>query len=128
MTVKINYLNKTNSNYKSNLVLFIDDKFNINGLKKILSNSELSYISDLLKKSDTKKNLFVFEINSNKKIVLISLKKDLKISDIENLGAEFYKLINHGKNSEYNLISESFVGKNQNFIGHFLHGLKLKSN
>ena len=111
MTVKINYLNKTNSNYKSNLVLFIDDKFNINGLKKILSNSELSYISDLLKKSDTKKNLFVFEINSNKKIVLISLKKDLKISDIENLGAEFYKLINHGKNSEYNLISESFVGK-----------------
>ena len=51
----------------------------------------------------------------------------MKTSDIENLGAEFYKRINHGKNSEYFINSDSIVEKNDNFLGHFLHGLKLKS-
>ena len=32
-----------------------------------------------------------------------------------------------GKNSEYFIISDSIVGKINNFLGHFLHGLKLKS-
>ena len=62
-----------------------------------------------------------------KKIVLVSIKKNLKNSDIENLGAELYKKINHGKNSEYFVISDSVVGNNDNLLGHFLHGLKLKS-
>ena len=46
---------------------------------------------------------------------------------MENLGAEFYKRINYGKNSEYFVISDSVPGNNENFLGHFLHGLKLKS-
>ena len=81
----------------------------------------------MLKTIDQKKNLFVFEVNSKKKIVLVSIKKNLKTSDIENLGAEFYKKINFGKNSEYFIISDSVIGKNENFLGYFLHGLKLKS-
>ena len=96
-------------------------------LKKYLSNNEFSYISDLLKTNDLKKNLFVFDVNSKKKIILISIKKNIKISDVENLGAEFYKKINYGKNSEYFLISDSAVSKIDNFLGYFLHGLKLKS-
>ena len=127
MSIKINYSNKTDSKPSANLVLFSNEKFNINGLKKYLSNSEFSYINDLLKTSDLKKNLFVFEVNSKKKIVLISIKNNLKTSDVENLGAEFYKRINYGKNSEYFIISDSIVGKHDNFLGHFLHGLKLKS-
>ena len=62
-----------------------------------------------------------------KKIILISIKKDLKSFDIENLGAEFYGRINYGKNSEYLINSDSIVIRYDNFIGHFLHGLKLKS-
>ena len=89
MSVKIYYSNKTPNKSSSNLVLFVDDKFNINNLKKYLSSTELSYINDLLKNNDLKKNMFLFEINSKKKIMLISIKKDLKISDVENLGAEF---------------------------------------
>ena len=127
MPIKINYLTKTSSEPSANLVLFSNEKFNINGLKKYLSNSEFSYINDLLKTSDLKKNLFVFEVSSKKKIVLISIKNNLKNSDVENLGAEFYKRINYGKNSEYFIISDSIVGKHDNFLGHFLHGLKLKS-
>ena len=109
------------------MVLFCNDKFNINVLKKDLSESEFFYINDLLKTSDVKKNLFVFEVNSKKKIILISIKNNLKSSDIENLGAELYGRINYGKNSEYFVISDSIVGKYDNFLGHFLHGLKLKS-
>ena len=127
MSIKINYSKKTISKSLANLVLFSDEKFSINGLKKSLSSSEFSYINDLLKSSDLKKNLFVFEVNSKKKIVLISIKKDLKSFDIENLGAEFYGRINHGKNSEYFVNSDSIISKHENFIGHFLHGLKLKS-
>jgi len=127
MPIKINHLNKTTNKILGNLVLFADEKFSINGLKNYLSNSEFSYINDLLKTSDLKKNLFIFEVNSKKKIVLISIKKNLKSFDIENLGAEFYGRINHGKNSEYFINTDSIVGKYENFAGHFLHGLKLKS-
>ena len=127
MSIRINYSKKKINKSTLNLVLFSNDKFNVSGLQKILSKAEYLYISDLLKTSDLKKNLLVFEINSKKKIVLISIKKNLKNSDAENLGAEFYNRINFGKNSEYFLDSDSINVKLDNFLGHFLHGLKLKS-
>ena len=67
MTVQINYKSSLKKS-SSNLVLFVDEKFNISGLKEYILNSEFSYISDLLKNSDLKKDLLVFEINSKKKI------------------------------------------------------------
>ena len=69
MSIKINYSNKANKQSSDNLVLFSNEKFNISNLKKYLSNSEFTYINDLLKTSDHKKNMFVFEVNSKKKIV-----------------------------------------------------------
>ena len=127
MTVKINYSNKAISKSSGNLVLFTDEKFNIDNLKKYTSNTEFPYIKDLLKTSDLKKSIFVFEIHSKKKIILISIKKDLKSFDIENLGAEFYSYINYGKNIEYFINSDSIIGKHEYFTDYFLHGLKLKS-
>ena len=126
MSLKIKYL-QTKYKSASNIVLFSDEKFNINKLKIHFSNHEFSYVKDLLKSSDLKKKLLVFELSSKKKIVLVSIKKNSKSSEIENLGAEFYERINHGKNSEYFLISDSLENNNQNFLSHFLHGLKLKS-
>ena len=70
--------------------MFVDDKFNISDIKKFISNQDFSYIKDLIKSNDLKKKLLVFEVNSKKKIILISIKKKLNNSDIENLGAEFY--------------------------------------
>jgi leucyl aminopeptidase len=127
MSIKINYSNKLISKSSANLVLFADEKFNISNLKNYISKTEFFYINDLLKTSDLKKNMFIFEVNSKKKIFLISIKKDLKSFDIENLGAEFYGRINYGKNSEYFMDSDSIIGKHENFLGYFLHGLKLKS-
>jgi leucyl aminopeptidase len=127
MSITINYLKKKPGKATSNLVLFVDEKFNINNLKKHISSAEFTYINDLLKVSDYKKKIFVFEVNSKKKIVVISIKKDLKSFEIENLGAEFYGRVNYGKNSEYFINTDSVSSKNENFMGYFLHGLKLKS-
>ena len=101
MSIKINYSIKSPKKLSANTVLFVDEKFNISHLKKYISVNEFSYISDLLKTSDLKKKFLVFEINSKKKISLISIKKESKQSDFENLGAEFFVNINRGKKSEY---------------------------
>ena len=127
MSVKINYSNKSAVQLSTNTVIFVDEKFNTKNIAKYVSNSEISYINDLLKISDLKKNILIFELNSKKKIVLVSIKKDLKNSDIENLGAEFFGKINHEKKNEYFINSDSVASKTKNFISYFLHGLKLKS-
>ncbi|MDC1224473.1 leucyl aminopeptidase, partial [Pelagibacteraceae bacterium] len=107
--------------------LFADEKFNIGNLKNNLSSSEFSYISDLLETCDLKKNLLVFEVNSKKKIILISIKKNLENTDVENLGAEFYSYINYANKGEFTINGDSIKSKIEDFIGYFLHGLKLKS-
>ncbi len=127
MSININYQKKISEASSANLVLFTNEKYNINNLKKFLSEQEFTYVSDLIKSLDLKKNLLVFELTSKKKIILLSIKSNFKISDIENLGGEFYGRINHGKNNDYFLLSESIATKQSNFLGHFLHGLKLKS-
>jgi leucyl aminopeptidase len=127
MTVQINYKNGASKNVSSNLILFVDEKFNISGLKKHISNSEFSYISDLLKANDLKKDLLFFEINSKKTIFLVSIKKDVKTSDVESLGAKFHGYINYDKKNDYFVNSDTINSKIHNFVGYFLHGLKLKS-
>ena len=107
--------------------MFSNEKFKINNLKNYLSKSEFIYIEDLLKTIDVKKNIFVFDLTSKRKIILISVKNNMKTSEVENLGAEFYGQINQGKNNEYFLISDSLNNKQNNFLGHFLHGLKTKN-
>ncbi len=127
MSINISFKNNSVKKTSANLVLFADERFNTDPLKKYISNTEFAYIKDLLKSIDLSKNLFVFELNSKKKIILISIKKKFETYDIENLGAEFYTRINYGKNSEYFINSDSIISKHKNFIGYFLHGLKLKS-
>ena len=67
MSIKIKYIKKTIGKYSGNLALFSDEKFNINNLKKHLSNSEFSYISDLLKISDLKKNSLFLKSTQKKR-------------------------------------------------------------
>ena len=71
MPVKINYNSTSFKKNSSNLVLFTDDKFNLIPIKKYISKFEFSYVNDLLKASDLKKNLFVFELSSKKKKILV---------------------------------------------------------
>jgi len=128
MTVKIDYTNKSFNTVNSNTIFFCSRNLNIQNLSKNLSSNEFKYIKDLLKTGDSKKNIFFFEINSKKKIILIPIKDNLKSSDIENLGAKFFGHIKSEKKSkEYYIFSDSIKTDNDNFLGYFLHGLKLKS-
>jgi leucyl aminopeptidase len=127
MSIQINYKSDSFKKNPNNFVLFVDENFNIGGLNKYISSIESSYISDLIKTCDLKKKLLVFEVNSKKKIILISIKKNQKTTDVENLGAEFYSYIDYGKKTEFTINADSIKSKIEDFIGYFLHGLKLKS-
>ena len=127
MTIIINYKNVYLKKNSTNLVFFCDEKFNISKLKKFISSKDQLFINDLLKVSDLKKNILSFDISSKKKIILISIKKNITNSDVENLGAKFYNLIKGFKQNAYSLNTDSVSNNFQNYIGNFLHGLKLKS-
>ena len=108
-------------------VNFVDEKYNVVGLKKYISNTEYVFISDLIKSKDPKKKILFFDLNSKKRIILVAINNDLKSSDIEKLGAKFFDLIKDSKQSEYIINSETISKKLNNGVGCFLHGLKLKS-
>ncbi len=127
MNIKVNFKKQVLSKSNANLILFADEKFNISGLKKHFSNTEYSYISDILKKKDTKKKIVTFDISSKKKIILVSLKKNLTDSGAENLGAKTYVILNELKETQYIVNSDTIPNGLKNTLGYFLHGIKLKS-
>jgi leucyl aminopeptidase len=114
MSIKINYKNNILKKSSKNLILFVGEGFDISSLKKYLSNIEFSYINDLLKNSNLKKDILFFEINSQKKIFLVSIKKNLKNSEIENLGAKFHGYVNYDKNNDYSINSDTINDKKEN--------------
>ena len=97
MTIAINYKNSLLKKKVSNLVLFIDEKYNVVGLKNHISNSEYLLISDLIKSKDQKKKFLFFDLNSKKRIILVAINNNLKSSEIEKLGAKFFDLIKDKK-------------------------------
>jgi len=127
MSIQINYNKNAPQKSMSNMVLFVDEKFNILPIKKYLKNLEFSFIRDLLKTSDLKQKILTFDISSKKKIVLVSVAKYLKNFEAENIGANFYDYIKDKKQNDYILNSDTVQSGLKNFIGFFLHGLKLKS-
>ena len=127
MTVNINYKKKISNKTLSNHISFIGEKFNILTLKKYISGSEFSLISDLIKTKNLKKKIVSFDITSKKKIILVSIKKNISNSEAENLGAKFYDLFKDSKKNEFNLNSDTVPSLSKNIVGYFLHGLKLKS-
>ena len=127
MTVTINYKNKSTKISSSNLIMFSDENFNISPLKKHISSSEHNFVKDLIKTMDLKKKIISFTISSKRKIILVSQKKNIKNSDMENLGAKFYDLFKDAKENIFTLNSNTISEKSKNSVGNFLHGLKLKS-
>ena len=127
MNIKILFKNQVSPKSNGNSILFVDERFNITGLKKYIPNSEYFYISDLLNKKDTKKKIVTYEISSKKKIILVSLNKNLTNSDAENLGAKCYVILKELRDKQYSVNSDTIPNGLKNVIGYFLHGIKLKS-
>ena len=94
MSVQVVYKNKAKSSNSGVIALFAEDKFQLKNTRSFLSKNENSYVEKILKnKKNTKENIISFNINERTNLILISLKKGLKGSDVENLGAEFYNFI-----------------------------------
>ncbi len=128
MSITVNYKKNEYKKNSSQLVLFVNENFNLLDLRKYMSKNEYSLINDLLKSRDTKQKILVFEVSSKRKIILISIKKDINNSEIENLGAKFYDFIKtNKKNNQYIINTDHLPYKKINLAEYFLHGLKLKS-
>jgi leucyl aminopeptidase len=128
MTIHINYKSITKNRSSSNKALFLNEKFEVENLKTMFEVPEVSFISKMIRKMDNKKNFVLFDLNLNEKIILIFVKKNLKSADVENLGAEFCHFIKTNFLSKIELNSDTIKPKtDKEFLGRFLHGLKLKS-
>ena len=93
MSIRINYNKPLSKKTNYNVVFFVDEKFHISGLKKFVTKSEYNYTQDLLKSKDLKQKLVISEISSKKKIILVSIEKNIKHFEAENLGAKFYSFL-----------------------------------
>ena len=127
MSVKVIYKNSKFKKNLPNLVLFVEEKFNILSLKKYVTTREYSIISELFKAKDSKKKILTFDINSKRKIILVLLKNSLTSSEAENLGAKFYENFKNSIQNEFKINTDSITNKLENCVGYFLHGIKLKS-
>ena len=128
MSIKINYSNYSKDKTANAYTLFTKENFNTKYIVTFFSNSEITYIQNILKKRDLKKNILSFYLNSKTKIILIDIKNNLELSDIEYMGAEFFTFIKSNNIKELSINPLSIQSKPENdFIGRFLHGFKLKA-
>tara|TARA_B110000285_G_scaffold27709_1_gene27350 strand:+ start:683 stop:2143 length:1461 start_codon:yes stop_codon:yes gene_type:complete len=128
MSIKINYSNYSKDKTTNAYTLFTKENFNTKYIVTFFSNSEITYIQNILKKRDLKKNILSFDLNSKTKIILIDIKNNLELSDIEYMGAEFFTFIKSNNIKELSINPLSIQSKPENdFIGRFLHGFKLKA-
>ena len=94
MSVQVIYKNKAKLSSPGVIALFGNEKFQIKNLKSSFSKIEASYIEKISKnKNNTKENIISFNLNDKTTIILISIKKNLKGSDVEALGAQFYSFV-----------------------------------
>ena len=129
MTIQVVYKNKAKSSNQDVIAVFANENFEIKNARGLLSKNETSSLEKILKnKKKTKENIISFNINEKTTIILVSLKKDLKSFDVENLGAAFYNFIKKNLFNNLSIITDSIKSKpGKDFIGRFMHGIKLKS-
>ena len=131
MPIEITYKKENSDKLAKTFVLFADEGFRALALKKTLLANKVSFVNEIIKKNESKNKKFLaFNLNSNQKVILVSIKKKPTSLDNEKIGAEFCNFVK--TNSLFNLtmveknINE--VKKNNiNFLEEFLHGAELTS-
>ena len=129
MSVQVVYKNRAKSSKSSVVVVFADEKFVVKTTDNFFTRGENSYIQKLINtKKDTKKKIISFNINTKQIVIAVSIKKDIKNNDVENLGANLFNFLINNSYKTISILSGSYkTNSNNNFLGHFLHGFKLKS-
>ena len=127
MSIVISYKKNIAKSTIRNLLYFVDDKYNISGIKKCFTKLESKFIGEFLKSQNLSKEIISFDLSSKKKIILISLRSNINSAKVENLGAKFFNYLKDFKQKEFLIDSDVVPVKIKNFVGLFLHGFKLKS-
>ena len=107
MSLEIHYKKSVFNKNSLNSILFVEEKFNIKTLKKHMLSTEYSFINDILKTKDLEKEIISIDLSSKRKVVLVSIKKNLKNSDLEFLGGKFFDLFKDSKENEYILNTDT---------------------
>ena len=84
MSIKISHKKGISEKNIRNLVLFCDDDFKINGISKLLIYKNLNQINKTINSERSKKkDIIIFNLNANQKIIAIKIKNNLKSTDNE---------------------------------------------
>ena len=127
MSVVIKYKKNSSKSKTGNFIFFVDERFNLSGLNKYFTKTENVFINGVLKSHNLSKKIISFDLDSKKKVFLISTKVKITNPQVTNLGANFFNYLKDFKQSEFQIISDEIPSKLKNFVGYFLHGFKLKS-
>ena len=124
----INFINKFNPK-ASNIGLFLSDNLHL-GSNSQVSNSITQKIKSFLNKipKNSEKKILSFDLSENQKCFLVVVKKNLKIFEINNLGAQLKAAINADKNiKNINFINNLDHSNSDEIVTEFAYGFELKS-
>jgi len=131
MSIKISYKKGIVEKGIKNYVLFSDENFKVNGLKKLPLAKSSNEINKTIETNKSKKKDFIsFNINSSQKIILIKIKNNQTSTDNEKKGANFYNFLKSNLQTNLTFFDNNILEtqtKNKIFIEEFLHGMQLKS-
>ena len=131
MSIKISYKKGIVEKGIKNYVLFSDENFKVNGLKKLPLAKSSNEINKTIETNKSKKKDFIsFNINSSQKIILIKIKNNQTSTDNEKKGANFYNFLKSNLQTNLTFFDNNILEtqtKNRIFIEEFLHGMQLKS-
>ena len=131
MSIKITYKNQIIEKSIKNYVLFSNEDFKINGLKKLsLSKQSNQIIRTINSNKSKKKDFIIFNNSPDQKIILIKIKNDRTSTDNEKKGANFYNFVKSNLLTNLTFFDNNIYEtqtKNKIFIEEFLHGMQLKS-
>ena len=129
MSVQVVYKNKAKYNNSGVVGLFCTESYKFKASKSILNTKENSYLINVLKNKTNKNNqILSINLNEKKTALIIPIKKNININELQNAGAKFYDFLKKYYISKIYIDSESFkLIEEIKLFGNFIHGLRLKS-
>ena len=124
MSIKLSYKQKLINHNKGNFVIFFSQKLDLRKLEGFFDKKEIENISYIYKIQNIKKNFFSFDLNPQKRLILVKIEN---IIYPQNLGADFYNFIKQNDYKDLNILFDSDTNLKLDFINNFLHGIRLKS-
>ena len=131
MPIKITYKKGNSHSLAKTFVLFAAEGFKTYALNKTSLANKSAFVNEIIKKHESKnKKFLVFNLNTNQKVIIVSIKKKSSSLDNEEIGAEFYNFIKLNSLFNLTLLEKNIIEakkNNLNLIEEFLHGIELKS-